>query len=128
MVMLSSAGSLNQRQLPLPRPRMFIFTDEIMTPKDFLRSGPRNLTNENMDRELSAAMKDIVSPTFLPPLDVATVFDILVYTANGTSIPDGWDQTHAHPIPEGEGEHDTLKGLTAPRHQVALSLAYREED
>jgi hypothetical protein len=81
-----------------------------------------------MDRELGAVMKDIISPTFLPPLDTATVFDILAYVSNDADILDGWDATHAHPIPEGEGEHDTLKGFSAPRHSVALSVAYREED
>ena len=79
-----------------------------------------------MDRELSAVMKDIVTPTFLPPLEKQTVFDILVYTKDSTEIPDGWDSTHTHAVEDGD--HDTMKGLIAPNHNVGMSVAYRDED
>ncbi|KAF8315917.1 DNA-binding protein, partial [Clavulina sp. PMI_390] len=79
-----------------------------------------------MDRELSAVMKDIITPTFLPPLEKQTVFDILVYVKDGAEVPEGWDTTHSHVVEDGE--HDTMKGLTAPHHKVGLSVAYRDED
>lgn len=79
-----------------------------------------------MDRELSAVMKDIVTPTFLPPLEKSTVFDILVYTRDTAEIPDGWDVTNPHVVEDGE--NDTMKGLNAPRHNVGMSVAYRDED
>lgn len=86
-----------------------------------------------MDRELSAVLKDIITPTFLPPLESkSTVFNILAYTRDeAEEVPDGWDATHSHAI-EGaddrEAEHDTMKGLRAPRHDVGMSVAYRDED
>ena len=71
-------------------------------------------------------MRDIVTPTFLPPLQKQTVFDILVYTKDSMEIPDGWDDTHPHTVEDGE--HDTMKGLFAPYHNVAMSVGYRDED
>lgn len=81
-----------------------------------------------MDREMNAVMKDIISPTYLPSLESPTVFNILAYARDSMLIPDGWETTHSHGIPEGEGEHDTLKGLNAPFHTVGLSVAYKDED
>lgn len=85
---------------------------------------------------MNAVMKDIISPTFLPSIEAATVFNILVYTreSHGAAsrsnpsldIPDGWEATHPHAVEEAE--HDTLKALNAPRHHVGLSVAYRDED
>lgn len=81
-----------------------------------------------MHRELSAAIKAVADPSFLPPLENPIVFDILVYTSNGALIPDGWEPTHTHAIPEGEAEYGNVNGLKATRHQVTLSLSYREEE
>lgn len=79
-----------------------------------------------MDRELSAVMKDVVTPTFLPPLEKQTVFDILVYTKDEVEILEGWDSTHPHAVEDGE--YDMMKGLIAPNHHVGMSVAYRDED
>lgn len=81
--------------------------------------------NSKMDAELNRVMNGFLSPDSLPALEIATVFDILVYLKGSEEIPDGWDATHSHAVEDGE--QDTLKGLNAPRHKVELSVAYRDE-
>jgi mitotic spindle assembly checkpoint protein MAD2 len=92
------------------------FCGSSATPRDDLQ----------MDREMNAVMKDIISPTYLPTIENPTVFNILVYAHESSTVPEGWDKTHPHGIEEGE--NDTLKALTAPRHTVSLSVAYRDEE
>lgn len=75
---------------------------------------------------MNAVMKDIISPTYLPTIENSTVFNILAYTHESTTIPDGWEKTHLHGIEEGE--NDTLKALSAPCHTVAMSVAYCDEE
>lgn len=67
------------------------------------------------------------SVTFLPPLDGAHSFDILLFTDKDTELPNSeWSDTNAKLI--NNGQHVQLRGFTTNVHKVEPIVSYVGHD
>ena len=85
-------------------------------------SGSKSL--KEINSEIAAVMRQIAaSVTFLPLLETACSFDMLVYTDQGAPVPLEWEESAPHYI--DNAQHVRLRSVDTSVHKVDTAVAYR---
>jgi mitotic spindle assembly checkpoint protein MAD2 len=75
-------------------------------------------------KEIQALIRQITSSvTFLPLLDEACAFDLLVYTANNVSVPQAWEESDARMVENAQSVK--LRSFNTSIHEVDGMVSYR---
>lgn len=78
---------------------------------------------KEINGEIAAIMRQIsASVTFLPLLETACSFDLLVYTAQGVPVPVEWEESAPRYI--DNAQHVQLRTVDTTLHKVETSVAY----
>jgi mitotic spindle assembly checkpoint protein MAD2 len=78
---------------------------------------------KEINGEIAAIMRQIsASVTFLPLLETACSFDLLVYTAQGVPIPVEWEESAPRYIENAQ--HVRLRSVDTTLHNVDTTVAY----
>ncbi len=78
---------------------------------------------KEINGEIAAIMRQIsASVTFLPLLETACSFDLLVYTAQGVPIPVEWEESAPRYV--DNAQHVQLRTVDTTLHKVETSVAY----
>ena len=64
--------------------------------------------------------------TFLPLLDEACAFDLLVYTRKTASVPGAWEDSDPKYI--ADSQEVKLRSFTTSVHSVEAAVAYKDHD
>ena len=89
-----------------------------------LSSSDKNKSNKEINAEIAAIMRQIAaSVTFLPLLEQACAFDLLVYTDKGVAVPIEWEESAARCI--DNAQHVRLRSVDTSIHKVDTTVAYR---
>lgn len=87
--------------------------------------------NQKSDKEITGEIQAIIrqitaSVTFLPLLEEACTFDLLVYTTIDSEVPTQWEESDPRYI--SNSEEVRLRSFTTKVHKVAAAVSYRTED
>jgi len=75
---------------------------------------------------IAAIMRQIAaSVTFLPLLETACSFDLLVYTAHGVPVPVEWEESAPRYIENAQ--HVRLRSVDTSIHKIDTVVAYNVE-
>ncbi|BFZ17320.1 hypothetical protein BsWGS_20359 [Bradybaena similaris] len=90
-----------------------------------------NTKREASDKEIKEGIRAVIrqitaSVTFLPLLESACSFDILVYTDKGLEVPEAWGETGPHFI--ANSEEVRLKSFSTSIHTVKAAVAFKKSD
>jgi len=78
-------------------------------------------------KEIGAIIRQITaSVTFLPMLEEACAFDLLVYADRDAQVPLTWEDSDPHHIAEGERADVKLRSFSTKIHKVDTMVSYRE--
>jgi mitotic spindle assembly checkpoint protein MAD2 len=78
---------------------------------------------KEINGEIAAIMRQIsASVTFLPLLETACSFDLLVYTAQGVPVPVEWEESAPRYIENAQ--HVRLRSVDTTLHSVDTTVAY----
>ena len=78
-------------------------------------------------KQIQAIIRQITaSVTFLPLLDEACAFDLLVYTRKRAEVPGTWEDSDPKYI--ADGQEVKLRSFTTSVHQVEAAVAYKERE
>ncbi|KAK2192395.1 hypothetical protein NP493_30g02012 [Ridgeia piscesae] len=87
-------------------------------------SAPGEKSEDDIKKEISAVIRQITaSVTFLPLLESACVFDILVYTDKDLEVPSEWGESAPGII--SNSEEVRLRSFTTTIHKVEGMVAYK---
>eukprot|EP01108_Squamamoeba_japonica_P003779 TRINITY_DN3021_c0_g1_i1.p4 TRINITY_DN3021_c0_g1~~TRINITY_DN3021_c0_g1_i1.p4 ORF type:complete len:126 (+),score=51.11 TRINITY_DN3021_c0_g1_i1:196-573(+) len=86
-----------------------------------------NKSVKEINGEIAAIMRQIAaSVTFLPLLETACSFDMLVYTGHGAPVPVEWEESAPRYI--DNAQHVRLRSVDTSVHKVDTTVAYRVEN
>lgn len=78
-------------------------------------------------KEISAILRQITSSvSFLPLLDQACTFDLLIYTPQSIDTPASWEESDPRYVQRSN--EVKLRTFTTKIHKVETSVAYRADD
>eukprot|EP00698_Gefionella_okellyi_P006306 TRINITY_DN15688_c0_g1_i1.p1 TRINITY_DN15688_c0_g1~~TRINITY_DN15688_c0_g1_i1.p1 ORF type:complete len:218 (+),score=25.60 TRINITY_DN15688_c0_g1_i1:46-654(+) len=94
--------------------------------------GPGGVARPKSEKEITTEIQGIsrqitASVSFLPLLQEACTFDLLVYTDNEVSVPQAWEESDPKYI-TGQSEEVRLRSFTTTVHKVDTMVAYRKTD
>lgn len=76
--------------------------------------------------EIGSIIRQITaSVTFLPLLDQACAFDLLVYTDPAAAVPKAWEDSDPKYVQDGEEMQ--LRSFTTRVHKVAAAVTYKRD-
>ncbi|KAG8462424.1 hypothetical protein KFE25_012244 [Diacronema lutheri] len=82
---------------------------------------------KELTSEIQAIIRQITaSVTFLPLLDEACTFDLLVYTDTDVNVPSAWEESDPKYI--AKSEEVKLRSFTTKIHKVDAAVSYLAED
>jgi len=82
---------------------------------------------KELTSEIQAIIRQITaSVTFLPLLDEACTFDLLVYTDTDVNVPAAWEESDPKYI--AKSEEVKLRSFTTKIHKVDAAVSYLAED
>jgi len=82
-------------------------------------------TRKEISNEISALLRQITATvTFLPLLDEACAFDILIYTKKDAVVPVEWEESDARLIKNSAEVR--LRSFSTNIHKIDTAVAYRE--
>jgi len=89
----------------------------------------KDTVREASDKEIKDGIRSVIrqitaSVTFLPFLDAACSFDILVYTEKDLAVPDKWGETGPHLI--HNSEEVRLKSFSTSVHKINAAVAFKK--
>lgn len=85
----------------------------------------RTKSHKEIQSEIAAIIRQITaSVTFLPLLEEACTFDLLVYTDEAAAVPKAWEESDPKYIAEGSAEV-RLRSFTTSIHRVATTVSYK---
>ena len=78
-------------------------------------------------KQIQAIIRQITaSVTFLPLLDEACAFDLLVYTRKTAAVPGAWEDSDPKYI--ADSQEVKLRSFTTSVHSVEAAVAYKDHD
>lgn len=82
---------------------------------------------KEVKKEIRAIIRQITSSvTFLPMLQEACAFDLLVYADKDAQVPLTWEDTDPHMIRDEERADVQLRSFSTKIHKVDTMVSYRE--
>lgn len=88
---------------------------------------PKGKDIKEIQKEIRNIIRQITaSITFLPFLDSACTFDVLLYTNKDLEVPDEWAESTAHLIPDCE--EICLCNFSTSVHKVSPSVQYKSSN
>ncbi|XP_077999676.1 mitotic spindle assembly checkpoint protein MAD2A-like [Glandiceps talaboti] len=89
-------------------------------------SKPRKVVEEEINKGVKAVIRQITaSVTFLPLLEGAIVFDLLIYTDKDADVPEKWTESGAQLIPQAQ--EVKLRSFTTTIHKVDAMVTYKSD-
>lgn len=86
----------------------------------------KHKSHKDIQGEIGAIIRQITaSVTFLPLLDEACTFDLLVYADEAASVPRAWEESDPRYIAKGLSTEVRLRSFTTSIHKVAPTVSYR---
>lgn len=83
-------------------------------------------SHKEIQGEIQAIIRQITaSVTFLPLLEEACTFDLLVYTDEAAAVPRAWEESDPKYIAPGASCEVRLRSFTTTIHKVATTVAYK---
>ncbi|KAI8796653.1 mitotic spindle assembly checkpoint protein MAD2A [Biomphalaria glabrata] len=110
-----------------------IATNEVVERWQFDIQCDKSVTNETKreasDKDIKDGIRSVIrqitaSVTFLPLLESACCFDILVYTDKDLEVPEQWGETGPHLI--YNSEEVRLKSFSTSIHTVKAAVAFKK--
>ncbi|KAL3877217.1 hypothetical protein ACJMK2_034954 [Sinanodonta woodiana] len=90
-------------------------------------SKPREKSEKEISKEIGSVIRQITaSVTFLPLLESACEFDLLVYTDKDLQVPEAWGESGPQFI--ANSEEVRLRTFTTTIHKVDTMVAYKKSD
>ena len=84
-------------------------------------------SEKEITKEISAIIRQITSSvSFLPLLEQACTFDLLIYTPQDLDTPVSWEESDPRYITKSN--EVKLRSFTTKIHKIETSVAYRAED
>mmetsp|Transcript_53659 Transcript_53659/g.117009 ORF Transcript_53659/g.117009 Transcript_53659/m.117009 type:complete len:203 (+) Transcript_53659:213-821(+) len=88
--------------------------------------GTVDKTEKEVNKEIAAIIRQITaSVTFLPLLEEACTFDLLVYTDDDVQVPSAWEESDPKYITEAD--EVKLRSFTTKVHRVDACVSYKAE-
>ncbi|XP_069486774.1 mitotic spindle assembly checkpoint protein MAD2A isoform X2 [Ambystoma mexicanum] len=95
------------------------------TAKD--ESAPREKTQKAIQEEIRSVIRQITATvTFLPLLETACAFDLLIYTDKDLDVPEKWEESGPQLV--SNSEEVRLRSFTTTIHNVKSMVAYKRTD
>lgn len=95
------------------------------TAKD--ESAPREKTQKAIQEEIRSVIRQITATvTFLPLLETACAFDLLIYTDKDLDVPEKWEESGPQLV--SNSEEVRLRSFTTTIHKVNSMVAYKRSD
>ncbi|OWF37514.1 mitotic spindle assembly checkpoint protein MAD2A-like [Mizuhopecten yessoensis] len=90
-------------------------------------SKPREKSVKDINKEICSVIRQITaSVTFLPLLESACAFDLLVYTDKDVEVPSSWGEDGPHFI--ANSEEVRLRSFSTSIHKLDTMVAYKKTD
>ncbi|KAG5261431.1 hypothetical protein AALO_G00304450 [Alosa alosa] len=90
-------------------------------------SAPREKSIKAIQEEIRSVIRQITATvTFLPLLETACAFDLLVYTDKDLEVPEKWEESGPQTI--SQSEEVRLRSFTTSIHKVNSMVAYKRTD
>ncbi|XP_078069956.1 mitotic spindle assembly checkpoint protein MAD2A isoform X2 [Mustelus asterias] len=90
-------------------------------------SQPRDKSEKAIQDEIRSVIRQITATvTFLPLLDAACSFDLLIYTDKDLEVPEKWEESGPQFI--NNSEEVRLRSFTTTIHKVNSMVAYKKID
>ncbi|XP_048826135.1 mitotic spindle assembly checkpoint protein MAD2A [Brienomyrus brachyistius] len=90
-------------------------------------SGPREKSIKAIQEEIRSVIRQITATvTFLPLLETACSFDLLIYTDKDQVVPEKWEESGPKMI--ADSEEVRLRSFTTTIHKVSSMVAYKRTD
>ncbi|XP_064617991.1 mitotic spindle assembly checkpoint protein MAD2A-like [Liolophura sinensis] len=90
-------------------------------------SAPREKSEKDIKKEICDVIRQITATvTFLPLLEEACSFDLLVYTDKDFDTPDSWGESGPQFI--ANSQEVRLRSFTTTIHKVDAMVAYKKDD
>ncbi|XP_007889685.1 mitotic spindle assembly checkpoint protein MAD2A [Callorhinchus milii] len=90
-------------------------------------SQPREKTEKAIQSEIRSVIRQITATvTFLPLLETACSFDLLIYTDKDLVVPEKWEESGPQFI--NNSEEVRLRSFTTTIHKVSSMVAYKKID
>ncbi|XP_071106873.1 mitotic spindle assembly checkpoint protein MAD2A-like [Haliotis cracherodii] len=87
----------------------------------------KDKSDKAIKEEIRSVIRQITaSVTFLPLLETACAFDILVYTDKDMDVPDAWGESGPHFVVNSEEVR--LRSFSTSIHKVDAMVAYKKTD
>jgi len=102
---------------------------DIQTEKENIENP--NKANEKSEKDIMGEIQAIIrqitaSVTFLPLLQDACTFDLLIYTDNDVSVPQAWEESDPKYI--NNQQEVRLRSFSTTVHKVDAMVAFKSED
>ncbi|KAJ1206356.1 hypothetical protein NDU88_001762 [Pleurodeles waltl] len=90
-------------------------------------SAPREKTQKAIQEEIRSVIRQITATvTFLPLLETACAFDLLIYTDKDLDVPEKWEESGPQLV--SNSEEVRLRSFTTTIHKVNSMVAYKRSD
>ncbi|KAJ3585122.1 hypothetical protein NHX12_013844 [Muraenolepis orangiensis] len=90
-------------------------------------SAPREKSLKVIQDEIRSVIRQVTATvTFMPLLDTACAFDLLVYTDKDLMVPEKWEESGPQIIHQSEVV--ALRSFTTSIHKVSSMVAYKRTD
>ncbi|XP_067672139.1 mitotic spindle assembly checkpoint protein MAD2A-like [Haliotis asinina] len=112
-----------------------VYTNEVLERWQFDVECDKTVTadtkKDKSDRAIKEEIRSVIrqitaSVTFLPLLESACVFDILVYTDKDMDVPEAWGESGPHFVVNSEEVR--LRSFSTSIHKVDAMVAYKKTD
>ncbi|XP_009571911.1 PREDICTED: mitotic spindle assembly checkpoint protein MAD2A, partial [Fulmarus glacialis] len=118
---MKGGGSIENNEV-LERWQFDIECDK--TAKD--ESAPREKSQKAIQDEIRSVIRQITATvTFLPLLETACAFDLLIYTDKDLAVPEKWEESGPQFI--ANSEEVRLRSFTTTIHKVNSMVAYKKD-
>ncbi|NXM82974.1 MD2L1 protein, partial [Oenanthe oenanthe] len=89
-------------------------------------NGPREKSQKAIQDEIRSVIRQITATvTFLPLLESACAFDLLIYTDKDLAVPEKWEESGPQFI--ANSEEVRLRSFTTTIHKVNTTVAYKKD-
>ncbi|NXH96015.1 MD2L1 protein, partial [Pachycephala philippinensis] len=89
-------------------------------------NGPREKSQKAIQDEIRSVIRQITATvTFLPLLESACAFDLLIYTDKDLAVPEKWEESGPQFITNSEEVR--LRSFTTTIHKVNTTVAYKKD-
>ncbi|NXJ01980.1 MD2L1 protein, partial [Psophia crepitans] len=89
-------------------------------------SAPREKSQKAIQDEIRSVIRQITATvTFLPLLETACAFDLLIYTDKDLAVPEKWEESGPQFI--ANSEEVRLRSFTTTIHKVNSMVAYKKD-